>query len=131
MKKGDIISAVEYSTEAVNYLEKIGTIPLMRSEEIFFNHYRILKAARDSQDEAKRYLDLAHKILQHKANSLENESYKQHIFRTSTIKPKNNLRDKQRLSRSIVISHIQEMLLYGRSDLLYVGTYQPSKRRLM
>lgn len=72
----DIDSALKHSTEAVNYLEKMGTMPLVRMEEIFFNHYSILKAAGNSQDEAKPYLERAHYILQQKANSLENEDYK-------------------------------------------------------
>jgi hypothetical protein len=45
LKKGDITSAIKHSTEAVNYLEKMGTMALVRVEEIFFNHHSILEAA--------------------------------------------------------------------------------------
>lgn len=76
LSRGDIGSAVKDSTKAVEYLQKMGTIPLIRMEEVFFNHYCILKATQEYQSQARHWLNQAHMILQHKADSLEDEEYK-------------------------------------------------------
>jgi predicted ATPase len=72
----DIGSAVKYSTKAIDDLQKMKIMPLLRMEEVFFNHYCALRATPDRQSEAKSYLKNAHNILQQKANSLKNEKYK-------------------------------------------------------
>ena len=72
--KGDIESAVKHSTQAVQYLEKMGRMPLVRMEEIFFNHYCIMKTVENP--DAKKYLQCAYEVLQQKADSLKNQDYK-------------------------------------------------------
>ena len=61
--RGDLDTAVNNSTLAVKYLQKMGAIPLVRIEEVFFNHYSVLKATSDYQDEADIYLKQAYRIL--------------------------------------------------------------------
>jgi tetratricopeptide (TPR) repeat protein len=76
LMQGHIYSAAKHSTEAVHYIEEMGITPPIRLEEIFYDHYRILKAIPDRQIDAKYYLTKAYTILQNKADSLKNEEYK-------------------------------------------------------
>jgi len=68
-------NAADYSTRAVTYLQKMGTLPALRTEEIYFNHYRVLKAAR-RDDEAGKFLDQAYVTLQEKAASIKQDAYR-------------------------------------------------------
>jgi predicted ATPase len=73
LMQGDIQAAVQHSTNAITYIDKMGSMPLLRMEEIFFNHYSILKAAEDA--DAKNYLDRAYITLKRKADSIGNKEY--------------------------------------------------------
>ncbi len=68
-------AALGYSTEAVGYLEKHGTLPALRTEEVLFNHYCVLKANGQSS-EAFVYLDQANKVLQKKGASIKDEEHR-------------------------------------------------------
>ena len=80
--------ALEYSTKAVQYLEKIGIMPALRAEEIYYNHFRVLQAV-GYDTEAMQYCDKARNILRQKEVSIRKESYRKSFL---TIVP---------LSRSI------------------------------
>lgn len=72
-------SAVEHSTRAVQWFEKIGHMPALRAEEIYFNHYRVLKAA--GQDDRARHFCLeAYNILRQKAASSPNAAYEKSLL---------------------------------------------------
>ena len=64
-----------YSTEAAEYLRKFEALPALRTEEVLFNHYCVLKA--DGQGaEARIYLDRAHEVLQRKAASIKSDKHR-------------------------------------------------------
>jgi tetratricopeptide (TPR) repeat protein len=67
--------ALMYSKQAVMDLERLGTMPALRSEEVFFNHYLALTATSHA-DEATKYLEKAYAVLQKKASSISNEEYR-------------------------------------------------------
>jgi tetratricopeptide (TPR) repeat protein len=71
----DLKGAIEYSSSAVEQLEKMGTMPLVRTEEIYFNHYNVLRASHN-YPEAERYLKLAYDIIMRKASTIKNEKYR-------------------------------------------------------
>lgn len=73
--KPNISRAVEYSTDAVQFLENIGPMPALRTEEIFYKHYRVLKAA-GQNGRAWHYCITAHKILRQKEASTQKASFK-------------------------------------------------------
>jgi hypothetical protein len=68
-------NAVDYSSRAVTLLQKMGTLPALRSEEIYFNHYQVLKAA-GHDGEAGQCLDQAYATLQKKAASIKADAYR-------------------------------------------------------
>jgi tetratricopeptide (TPR) repeat protein len=71
-----IEDALKYSTQAVQYLERLGgTLPALRTEEIWFNHYLVLQAAK-RQGQALDYLQRANAVLQEKASSLQDEAHR-------------------------------------------------------
>jgi len=72
--------ALSYSIEAVEYLEKIGTMPALRTQEIFFNHSNVLKAANQSE-EARRYLEKAYQVVQGIARSITDENRRQSFLK--------------------------------------------------
>jgi tetratricopeptide (TPR) repeat protein len=76
LQKQNIERAINHSLGAVDYLKKVGTMPALRAEEIYFNHFRILKAAGED-DQADRYCRKAHEILRQKEGSINNPIYKQ------------------------------------------------------
>jgi tetratricopeptide (TPR) repeat protein len=78
--EGDIDSAKKHSSRAVQYLEKMGIMPLVRMEEIFFNHYKILNTC-GLQSEAKVYLIKAYHILRHKEESLLVKDHRETFLR--------------------------------------------------
>jgi predicted ATPase len=70
-----IEAAVGYSSQAVDYLEKMGTLPALRTEEVLFNHYRVLRAA-GKEAEGRPYLEQAYAVLQKKAASISEDAYR-------------------------------------------------------
>ena len=71
--------AVEYSIGAVQFLEKIGHMPALRAEEIYYNHYRVLKAA-GQNERAWHYCLAAYKLLRQKEASTQKASYKKSLL---------------------------------------------------
>jgi tetratricopeptide (TPR) repeat protein len=65
-------AALEYSGRAMEYLVKMGmAMPALRTEEVLFNHYRVLTAAgRDA--EARASLEQAHDVIRRKASTFKN-----------------------------------------------------------
>jgi tetratricopeptide (TPR) repeat protein len=61
--------ARERSSEAVDYLERMGSLPALRSEEIFWNHASIL-SANNRKAEADAFVKRAYQIVQAKAESI-------------------------------------------------------------
>jgi tetratricopeptide (TPR) repeat protein len=62
--------ALAYSTQAVEYLERMGgTLPALRTEEVLFNQYLALKANKHDQ-EASGYLSEAYAVVLKKAESV-------------------------------------------------------------
>lgn len=66
--------ALDYSTQAVAYLQRMGTLPALRTEEVLFNHYQILMSNGKSE-EAQIYLAQAYEVLVQKAKSIRNPAY--------------------------------------------------------
>jgi tetratricopeptide (TPR) repeat protein len=64
----DLKHALAFSREAVERLDEAGPLPALRSEEVYFTHYRILAAAGDPR--SADLLRRAHGELVRKANSL-------------------------------------------------------------
>jgi tetratricopeptide (TPR) repeat protein len=80
LAQGQIETAVRFSQEAVDYLRQWGLLPATRSEEIYFTHYNILKAA--GRDEAAEpYLREAYQTLLDKLNSINDDRYRQSMMR--------------------------------------------------
>ena len=77
--KQDSLRAVDYSTRAVEFLEKLGHMPALRTEEIYYNHYRVLIAAGQG-DRARYYCHAAHELLRQKEASLKNAAYKKSLL---------------------------------------------------
>jgi len=74
--------AHKHSTRAVDYLKKVGIMPALRVEEIYFNHAKVLQAAGDAK-EAQNFCRQAHEVLVQKAGSIREphlrESYLQRV----------------------------------------------------
>ncbi len=74
--QGRVEGAVDYSTQALEYLEKMGmAMPALRTEEVLLNHFRALKAA-GRESEARDYLEQANEVIQQKASTLRNEEHR-------------------------------------------------------
>jgi predicted ATPase len=74
---GNTALAVEYSAQAVQHLEKLNMkVPVIRAEEILFNHYRVLGSLVEHASEALSYLEKADAILQQKAYTLKDEGHR-------------------------------------------------------
>jgi len=59
-------SAFALSQEAVEYLERMGRMPALRSEEIYYNHYKIFNALgneKEAQKSLEKAYDLIHYVL--------------------------------------------------------------------
>jgi len=67
-------AALTYSSQAVSYLRKMGTLPALRAEEILFNHYQVLTAL-EKHSEAQHYIRQSSAILERKANAIKNKDY--------------------------------------------------------
>lgn len=61
--------ARERSSEAINYLERMGSLPALRSEEIFWNHAVIL-STNNRKAEADSFVKRAYQIVQAKAETI-------------------------------------------------------------
>ncbi len=73
--QGQVETAVGYSTQAVDYLQRVGIMPALRVEEVLFNHYQSLHAAQ-REHEAISYLKQAHTIVEHKADSIQDSAHR-------------------------------------------------------
>jgi len=67
-------AALVYSSQAVSYFQKMGTLPALRIEEILFNHYQVLTAV-GKHSEAQHYIRQAFTILERKTNTIKSEEY--------------------------------------------------------
>jgi hypothetical protein len=67
--QGNNDEALAYSSDAVAYLERIGTMPALRTEEVLWNHVCVLQAMGLDAD-AHPYLERAYTILQRKAGTI-------------------------------------------------------------
>jgi hypothetical protein len=76
--------AKDYSTQAVTYVKKMRDLPALRTEEIFFNHYKILTAF-NRLDEAKIYLHQAHQTLHRKAETITDLSQRTSFLKRVTL----------------------------------------------
>lgn len=59
-------SAFAFSQEAVEYLERVGRMPALRSEEIYYNHYKVFNALgneKKAQESLEKAYDLIHYVL--------------------------------------------------------------------
>ena len=61
--------AHKHSTRAVDYLKKVGIMPALRVEEIYFNHAKVLQAAGNAK-EAQNFCRQAHEVVVQKADSI-------------------------------------------------------------
>jgi tetratricopeptide (TPR) repeat protein len=69
MRRGRPEEALRYSTHAVELYRTRGDMPAMRTEEILFTHYRVLRA-RGRDAEAAPFLEEAYAVLEEKAGRL-------------------------------------------------------------
>ncbi len=76
-------------------MQKMGRLPIVRREEVLFNHYRLLKVI-DQVTDAQHYLQLAYSIVQEKARSITNLDYRRSFLELVPI------------SRTIVSSYEME-----------------------
>jgi len=75
LMQNSIDTAVDYSTQAVEYLQRVGgTMPALRTEEVLFQHFQALQANKREQ-EALDYLAQAHTIVQQKAATIQNPDH--------------------------------------------------------
>lgn len=75
LMQDQIEAALDDSTQAVTYLERIGTMPALRTEEVLYYHYCVLQRA-GRAIEALDYLKRAHTVLQKKAETISNQEYR-------------------------------------------------------
>ena len=75
LANNQIDTSIEYSNQAVAYLQNMGTLPALRTEEVLFNHYQVMKAA-GREEERQLYLVQAHAVLQKKADSIREDDYR-------------------------------------------------------
>jgi tetratricopeptide (TPR) repeat protein len=79
-KQGRLGAAATHSTEAIEYLERHGDMPALRTEEILFSHHLVLRSL-GREDEAVKFLARSRSVLQRKARRLQNRR-----FRTSFLR---------------------------------------------
>ena len=72
---GDVVAAVDWSSQAVERLLLKGALPALRVEEVHFAHFRVMQAAGRETD-ARDALERAHGIIQEKARSIQDESHR-------------------------------------------------------
>ncbi|MFI9554937.1 tetratricopeptide repeat protein [Nonomuraea endophytica] len=68
LRRGEIDAALGSSTLAVTLLEEAGTMPALRTEEVYYVHHQVLKAC--GKDEAGHWLERARATVSAKAASL-------------------------------------------------------------
>ena len=69
LMQGDPAAAVDWTTRAVEYLDRFGVLPALRSEEVLLAHYEALCAAARTAD-AGAVLGRARAVLEQKAASI-------------------------------------------------------------
>lgn len=84
LAQGQVDLALQYSGEAVGYMRARGLLPATRAEEIYFNHYSVLKAA-GREAEANHYLSQAYHTLLEKLNSVADEKQRQSMMQRVSI----------------------------------------------
>ena len=68
-ERGELDEAQARSAEAVTLITDAGTMPALRTEEVYLTHARILRAS-GQDDEARRWLSRAADVLQQKADTI-------------------------------------------------------------
>ncbi|MFI6294016.1 tetratricopeptide repeat protein [Nonomuraea sp. NPDC050790] len=68
LQRGEIDEALNSSSVAVSLLEEAGTMPALRSEEVYYVHHQVLQQC--GKDEARHWLERARAIVAAKAASL-------------------------------------------------------------
>lgn len=76
---GDNDGAVAASTEATTKLEAAGTMPALRTEEVYLAHHRVLKSI-EAESEAERALTKARAVLLSKAATISNPLLRQQFL---------------------------------------------------
>ena len=89
LRKQNVEKALEYSAQAVQYLKEVGFMPALRIEEIYFNHFSVLRAV-GKEVQARDYCKLAYEELMQKADSILEPAFKESFL------------DRVPLSRTIV-----------------------------
>lgn len=79
-----LAEAVEFSTEAVELLQRFGILPVVRAEEVYYTHHLVLSAVGDA-DGAQQALQHARKILLEKARTLKNPDLKRGMLQRIPI----------------------------------------------
>jgi len=69
IRRGNSEKGLALSQQAVDYIERMGDLPALRSEEVFFNHYLALSAS-NLTELARQYLRKALEKVTHKASSV-------------------------------------------------------------
>jgi tetratricopeptide (TPR) repeat protein len=83
--QGRVEGAVDYSTQALEYLKKMGmAMPALRTEEVLLNHFRTLKAA-GREGEARNFLERANEVIQQKASLLRDEEQRRSFLERIAI----------------------------------------------
>src|SRR5260370_39573777 len=96
-------AALEHSTQAIKHLKQSGIMSALRIEEILYNHYLVLKAAKHEQ-EASDYIKEAYAIVQEKAETISNPVQKQTFLERVPV------------SKAIVMA-FQDILNVAKKDL--------------
>lgn len=76
--------AFNYSSQAISYLKKWGDMPALRTEELLYNHYRVL-AAIGRKEDAISYVNKAHEVLQKKHAQLQDDIQRQKFCTRVTL----------------------------------------------
>lgn len=81
LELGNAKSALERSSQAIQYIEEMGgNFPSFRAEEVFYNHFQILIHAGKHEEIAAAYLQRAYDLLRKKASSLPDESQRRSFW---------------------------------------------------
>jgi tetratricopeptide (TPR) repeat protein len=72
LSQNKALEAYAASSEAVTELERRGSLPALRTEEVLLHHARICKVVQ-RDDEAKLYLAKAHDVLMQRASTLQSD----------------------------------------------------------
>lgn len=74
LHRGRVSRAVDYGREALGYVERIGAMPALRLEEVYFVEYLVRRAAGDPARPAETMLRRAHELVGEKARRLQDRA---------------------------------------------------------